>query len=164
VEPHKQRFTSYETSELVTERVVHLESSYLEQDMYSAYGKVYKMILVQKNKTEVGFMWILALGSFRVVGLFESQMQASTVTLTNKSGTSTIQILFVTTVKLEITYDNVFVLLDSEDDICASVDLSNTSSFSFKSVHSTSSQLPICVAKFSCGPMYGRLILHTSPS
>jgi hypothetical protein len=82
----------------------------------------------------------------------------------NKSGTSTVQIPFVATVKLEITDNNVFVLLDSEDDICASVDLSNTPSFSFKSVYSTLSQLPMCIAKFSCAHMYGRLISHISPS
>jgi hypothetical protein len=81
-------------------------------------------------------------------------MQASTVILINESGTSTIQISFVDTVKLEIIDDNVFVLLDSENDICASVDFSNTSSFSFKSVHSIPSQLS----------MYGRLISHISPS
>jgi hypothetical protein len=61
---------------------------------------VYETILVQKNRTEVGFMWILRPGSFRMVGLFESQMQASTVILTNESGTSTVQIVSATTVKL----------------------------------------------------------------
>jgi hypothetical protein len=99
-----------------------------------------------------------------VVDIFESQMQASIVILTNESDTSTYQISSVATVKLEFTDNNVFVLLDTKDDICAYVDLSNTSSFSFKSIHSIPSQLSMCVAKFSCGHMYGRLILHTSPS
>jgi hypothetical protein len=47
---------------------------YLEQEMYSADGEVYETILVQKNRTEGGFMRILGSGSFRVVGLSESQM------------------------------------------------------------------------------------------
>jgi hypothetical protein len=45
-------------------------------------------------------MWILGSGSFRVVGHSEAQMQASTVTLTNESGTSIVQISSVATVKL----------------------------------------------------------------
>jgi hypothetical protein len=36
-----------------------IRSMYLEQEMYSPDGEVYETILVQKNKTEVGFMWIL---------------------------------------------------------------------------------------------------------
>ena len=63
---------------------------YLDKEMYSADREVYKTILVQKNRIEVGFMWILEPGLFKVIGLFESQMQASTVILTNKSGTSTV--------------------------------------------------------------------------
>ena len=90
---------------------------YLEHEMYSADGKVYETILVPKNRTDVGFMWILGPGSFRVIGLCEFQMQASTVILTNKSGTSTVHILSVAPVKLESTDDSVFVLSDSEDDI-----------------------------------------------
>jgi hypothetical protein len=137
---------------------------YLEHDRYFAYGEVYEMVLVQKNKIEVGFMWILGLGSFRVVGIFESQMQALTVILTNEFGTSIVQIISIATVKLEVIDDNVVVLLDFEDDICAFVDLSNTLSFSFKSVPFIPSQLPTCVAKCPCSPMYGRLVSHISPS
>ena len=46
---------------------IHIGTMYLEQEMYFADGQVYEMILVQKNKTEVGFMWILEPGSFRVI-------------------------------------------------------------------------------------------------
>jgi hypothetical protein len=137
---------------------------YLEQEMYSADGEVYETILVQKNRTEVGFMWILGPGSFRVIGLSESQMQASTVILTNESGTSIVQIPSIAYVKVEPLDDSVFVLSDSEDDICASVDLSNTSSFPFKSVHSTPSQLPVHVTKSPCGSMYKRVVPQNSPS
>jgi hypothetical protein len=63
---------------------------YLEHEMYSADGEVYKTILVPKNRTDVDFMWILGLGSFRVIEFSESQMQASTVILTNESNTSTV--------------------------------------------------------------------------
>ena len=45
---------------------------YLEKEMNSVDGKVYKTILVQKNRIDVGFMWILGPGSFTVIGLSES--------------------------------------------------------------------------------------------
>ena len=137
---------------------------YLEQEMYSADGEVYETVLVKKNRTEVGFMWILRRGSFRMIGLSESQIQASTVILTNESGTSTVQIPYVAPVKLEPTIDHVFVLSDSEDDIFASVTLSNTSSFPLKNLHSTSSQLPVHVAKSPYGPIYKSLVSQLSPS
>jgi hypothetical protein len=91
-------------------------------------------------------------------------MQASTVILTNESGTSTVQIPSIAHVKVEPLDDSVFVLLDSEDDICAFVDLSNTSPFSFRSVHSTPSQLPIHVARSLCGLLYKKVVPQISPS
>jgi len=129
---------------------------YIEQEMYSTVGEVYETILVQKNRTEHGSMWILGAGSFRVIGLSESQMQASTVILTNESGTSTVQIPSVATVKLEPSDDSVFVLSDSEDDICAAVDLSDVSPFPFRSTDSTRSQLPMHVPKSPHNPLYMR--------
>jgi hypothetical protein len=137
---------------------------YLKHGMFSADGEVYETILVPKNRTEVGFMWILGPGSFRVIGLSESQMQASTVILTNESGTSTVQISSIAPVKVKPLDNSVFVLSDSEYDICASVDLSNTSSFPFKDVHSTPSQLPIHVSKSPCGLMYKGVVPQISPS
>ena len=114
---------------------------YLEQEMYYADGEVYEMILVQKNTTEVGSMWILGPRLFRVISIYESQMQASTIILTNEFGTSTVQFLSVAYMKLEHIDDSMFVLLDSKDGIYAFVDLSNMSSFPFRSVNSTPSQL-----------------------
>jgi hypothetical protein len=58
----------------------------------------------------------------------------------------------------------VFVLSDSKDDICASVDLSNTSPFPLKNVHSIPSQLRIHVTKSLCGHMYKRVVPQMSPS
>ena len=109
-------------------------------------------------------MWTLGPSSFRVIDLYEFQIQASTFILTNESGTSTIQIPFVATIKLEPTNDSVFVLSNSKDDICASLDLSNMLSFPLKNVHSTPSQFPMYVVKFPCGPMYKTVFSHISPS
>lgn len=72
-----------------------------------------------------------------MIGLSESQMQASIVILTNESATATVQIPSVKIAKLKPTYDNLFVFSDSEDDDCIYVDISNTSLSPFKIVHST---------------------------
>jgi hypothetical protein len=135
---------------------------YLEHEMYSTDGEVYETILVQKNRTEVGFMWILRPGSFRVIGLSESQMQASTVILTNESGTSTVQIPSIAHIKVEPLDDSVLVLLDSKDDICVYIDLSNTSPFLLRNVYSIPSQLPIHVAKPPCDLMYKKVVPQIS--
>ena len=63
---------------------------YLEQEMFSADGQVCETILIQNNRIDDGSMWILGPGLFKVIGLSESQMQASTVVLTNQSGAFTI--------------------------------------------------------------------------
>ena len=55
-----------------------------------------------------------------------------------------------------------FVLLDTEYEICAFVDLSNTSPFLFKSVNSTPLQLSIHIAKFPYDPLYRRLVPYIS--
>ena len=147
-----------------------LRTMYLEQEMYSADGEVYETILVQKTRTDDGSVWILGPGSFRVIGLSESQMQAPTVILTNESGTSTVQIPTVATVKLEPNDDNVLVLSDSGDDICAAVDLSDISPFPFKSKNSTPSQLPKSPFSHVCNTLVHRMTpsqrppLHPSPS
>ena len=109
-----------------------MRTMYIEQEIYFADGQVCETIMIQKNKIEDGLMWILGLGSFRVIGLFKFQIQASTIVLTNQSSSSTIQMSNVANVKLEPDDNIVCVLSDFDDDICATVHLSDTSSFSFK--------------------------------
>ena len=134
---------------------------YLEQEMFSADGQVCETILVQKNRTDDGSMWILGPGSFRVIGLSESQMQASTVVLTNQSGASTVQMPNVPTVKLEPDDNIVCLLSDSDDHICATVDLSDTSSFPFKN---TPSQVPLHASTSSCTPLSIKFACRDTPS
>ena len=97
--------------------------------MYSVDGDILETILIHKNMCEDGHAWILGLGLFKVIGLRDSQMQASTVVLTNEFGTSILYLPSVTTVKIEPNDDNVLVLLDSCDDVCHVVDFSDTSPF-----------------------------------
>ena len=97
----------------------------------------------KKNMSDCGAMWILGLGSFRVIGIFKSQIQASTMFLTSESSISTIQIPGVATIKLEPNKDDVFVLSNSKDDVCEDVDLSNTTPLPFKNENSTLSQMHV---------------------
>jgi hypothetical protein len=69
-------------------------------------------------------------------------MQASTVLLTNESGASTVNVLSMATVKIEPTNDDVLVLLDSDEEVCHVVDLSDTSFFPYK----TKSSNPVLVS------------------
>ena len=62
------------------------------------------------------------------IGHFDSKMQGSTIILTNKSSTSTIQIPHFAIVKLEPSDDDVFILLDCNDEVFLVIELSNTSS------------------------------------
>jgi hypothetical protein len=133
-------------------------------EIYSVGGEVSRTILMQKNRSEGGSMWSLGPGSYRVMGLFDSHMQASTVILTNESGTSTVQVPSIVTVKLEPTDDSVIVLSDSEDDICAAVDLSDTSPFSFRSKDSTPSKPPMDLPKSPYSPLYVKMAHHGSVS
>ena len=64
---------------------------YVEQEMYIVDGDISESILMQKNRSEDGHVWILGLGTFRVIGLFDCQWQNSIVISTNKSVTSTVK-------------------------------------------------------------------------
>ena len=104
---------------------------YIEQKMYSADGQVCETIMIQKNRTQDGSMWILGPGSFKVIGHSESQMQASIIVFTNQYGSSTIQMPNVANIKLELDDNTVNVLSDFDDNICTTVHLSDTLSFLF---------------------------------
>ena len=113
-----------------------------------------KRILVQKNKIKFGSMWNFGSGLFREIGLSKSQMQTSIISLTNESSTSIIQIPSIATVKLEPTDNSIFGPLDSEDDICASIDLSDSLSFPLEM------QIPL-LHNFSCMQPNHYVVLST---
>lgn len=117
-----------------------------------------------KNTSDCGAMWILGLGSFRVIGLSKSQMQAFIMFLTNESSISTIQIHGVATIKLEPNEDDVFVLFNSKDDVCKDVDLSNTKPLPFINENSTLSQIHVYLPKFPYMPLYMMLTCQGIPS
>jgi hypothetical protein len=87
-------------------------SMYVEQEMYFTNGDILETILIPKNICQDDYVWILGPRSFRVIGLIDFQMQASTVLLTNESDASTVNVPSMETVKIEPSDDDVLVLLD----------------------------------------------------
>jgi hypothetical protein len=107
-------------------------SMYVEQKMYGMNGDILETILIPKTNCQDGYVWILGPGSFLVIGLSDSQMQTSTVLLTNEYGASAVNVPTVPTVKIEPSDNNVLLLLDSDEDVSPVVDLSDTSPFPYK--------------------------------
>ena len=63
-------------------------------------------------------------------------MKAYIVLLTNESGASTVNVPSMATVKIKPSDDDILVLLDSDEYVCHVVDLSDTSSFLYKTTPS----------------------------
>lgn len=82
--------------------------------------------------SEDGHFWILDLGSFRIIGIFYSQVQASTVVLANNSCISIVKLPIMVNIKKEPSDDIVLLLLDLDDDVCLAIDLFDTLSFPFR--------------------------------
>ena len=133
---------------------------YVKQEMYSMNDDILETILIPKNIYQDGYVWILAPGSFRVIGLSDSQMQASTVLLTNKYGASTVNMPTVATVKIEPSDNDVLVLLDSDEDVCHVVDLSDTSHFPYKPRSSNLVLVSVDVDKNPHNSSYMKLLRH----
>lgn len=81
---------------------------------------------MHRTRSDNGLTWTLEPCCFKVIGLSESQMQAVTMMLTNKSCTFIVHIPIISTLKLEPHDDNVFKLFDYDEDLCPTLDLSNT--------------------------------------
>ena len=138
----------------------HMGTMYIEQEMYFADGQVCEIIMIQKNRTEDGSMWILGPGSFTVIGLSKSQMQASTIVLINQSGSSTIQMQMLQILNwslMIIMCVSYHILMIN---ICITIHLSDTSSFPFRN---TPFQVPLHASKSSYNPLYKKFVCHNTP-
>ena len=80
-----------------------------------------------------GFLLSLDAGSFKVIGLLELEMDASTMVLTNESITLAPQNHSIRKVKLEV--DDVMVLNDLDEDSIQVVDIARTSPYPFHSLY-----------------------------
>lgn len=68
---------------------------------------------------------------FKFIGLYEFKIQTYIIILTNKYGTSNVQVPNVATIKIEADDNNVLVMSNSNNDICIVVDLSYTPLLSY---------------------------------
>lgn len=107
-------------------------------------------------------MWVLEHGSLSVINISESQMILSTIILTNKSGTSNVQIPSVIIVKAE--HIDVLVSFRYENEICNVVDFSYTSPLTFTSTNSIPSKLQGDPPKYPYNPLYMREAQHNTSS
>ena len=107
-----------------------LGTMYVEQELFQETGQLCETVLMQKSIVDSGSFWSLGAGSYKVIGLSELEMDASTVLLTNESITATPQIHSLCKVKLEV--DDVVVLSESDEDNIQVVDIAGTSSYPFQ--------------------------------
>ena len=128
--------------------------------MYSTNNDILETILIPKNMCQDGYVWILGLESFRVIGLTDSHMQASTVLLTNESGASTVNVSSIATVKIEPSDDDVLVLLDLDKEVCPIVDPSDISLFPFKTKPSNLVLVSVDVDKTPYNSSYMKLVRY----
>ena len=134
-------------------------SIYVEQEMYSINGDIFEIILIPKNMCQDDYIWILDLGSFRVIGLPDFQIQASTVLL---YGASNVNVSSMATIKIEPSDDDVIVLLNSDSDDCLVIDLSDTSHFSYKTKPSNPVLIFVDVDKTPHNTSYTKFVRHSS--
>ena len=96
--------------------------------------------------------------------LHDSQMRAFTVLLTNESGAFIVNVPSMATVKIKPSGDDVLVLLDSDEDVCLVVDLSNTSPYPYKTKSSNPVLVFVDVDKIPHNSSYMKLVCNCSSS
>ena len=131
---------------------------------YSMNGDILETILIPKNICEYGYVWILGPESFRVIRLLDLLMQASTVLLINEYGASIVNVPCMATVKIEPKKDDVLVLLDSDEDVCLVVDLSDISHFPYKTKPSNPVLVFVDVDRTPHSTSYMKLVRNGSSS
>ena len=134
------------------------------RDVFHEWWYIFEPIFIPNNMCQNGYVWILGLGLYRVIGLRDSHMWASTVLLTNKSGASTVNVPSMTTIKIEPSGDDVLMLLDSDEDVYHVVDLSDTSPYPYKTKPSNPVLVFVDVDKTLHNSSYMKLVCHSSSS
>ena len=89
---------------------------YVEKEIFDDSGQISETILQRKSTIAEGDVWNLTCGMYRVFGLTDAQLSASTLLVTPRNSTSTIQIPTQPTVKIEPSNVNVHVISDSNND------------------------------------------------
>ena len=89
---------------------------YVAKEIFDNSGQICETILQRKSRTTEGDVWNLTCRMYRVFGLIDAQLSASTVLVTPRNSTSTVQVPTQPTVKIEPSDVNVHVISDSDDD------------------------------------------------
>jgi hypothetical protein len=105
----------------------------IEEEVLSNSGKMVETNLQLKLRNDEVVVWYLCSGTYRVFRLIASQMATSTIFLTPKSATSTVQVPNVTEVNVEFELLKVTLLIDSNNVILPLVKLGDISAFAFGS-------------------------------
>ena len=104
-----------------------IRTIYVEKEIFDDSGQISKTVLQCKSSTTEGDVWNLTRGMYRVFGLTDAQLSASTVLVTPRNSTSIVQVPTQPTVKIEPSYINVHVISDSDDDAIPDGPTSGTS-------------------------------------
>ena len=94
----------------------HIGTIYVEKEIFDDSGLICETILQRKSRTAEGDIWNLTRGMYRIFGLTDAQLSASTVLVTPRNSTSSVQVPTQPTVKIESSDVNVHVISDSDDD------------------------------------------------
>ena len=94
----------------------HIGTIYVEKEIFDDSSQICETILQRKSTTAEGDVWNLTRGMYRVFGFTDAQLSASTVLVTPRNSTSTVQVPTQPTVKIEPSNVNVHVISDSDDD------------------------------------------------
>ena len=71
----------------------HIGTIYVEKEIFNDSGQISETVLQRKSRTAEGDLWNLTRGIYRVFGLTDAQLSASTVLVTPHNSTSTVQVL-----------------------------------------------------------------------
>ena len=105
----------------------HLDSIHVEEEVFDDAGDLSHTVFQMSFHINNGRVWFLLPGTYKAMGVTESDMAASTVLLTpGGSTTSTAQVPLPATVKKEPGIEEVTLLSDSDDDLVRAPEISTT--------------------------------------
>ena len=90
---------------------------YVEKEIFDDSDQICETVLQRKSSTAKDDVWNLTRGMYRVFGLTDAQLSASTVLVTPRNSTSTIQVPTQPTVKIKPCDVDVHVISDSDDNV-----------------------------------------------
>ena len=125
---------------------------YVEKEIFDDSGQIYEIVLQRKSTTAEGDVWNLTHGMYRVFGLTNAQLSASTVLVTPRNSTSIVQVPTQSTIKIEPFDVNVHVISDSDDDTIPDGPTGGTSRIPIRRCGSIGSTRSLPTPDLRCSP------------